>query len=170
MANFLNLSGVFWAGGVALALVSGYLIGLDIPLTWHVFIGLIALLGAIMTFSIDLFYFITTGSHIRDAAEKKLVPVDDYKKSRRFKSVIFPLIMVSISLFIALPALGGAYDVGTLEIYYHAICGWAAVLIYIYAVKKVGEALKENREIFERTVKEVNRDAEGARHTKEEKN
>ena len=167
MVKFLNLSGVLWAVGVTMALVSGYLVGSVAPLTWHVFIGLIAILGAIMTFSIDLFYFITTGSHIRDAAQRKLVPVDDYKKSRRFKSAIFPLIMVSISLFIALPALGGAYDVGTLEIYYHAICGWAAVLIYIYAVKRVGKALKENREIFERTVKEVNEEAERARHTKE---
>lgn len=148
MTLLLKLFGVPSAAAILTAIGSGYLINGIGHLERHVLIGLIATLVALFWLVVTMFYFIATGSQIRQAAQEGLLKVDLYKRTREFKKMLFPWIMTSIVLLIITPIAGAATDAGKAPALYHHILAWAALSFYLMTIKKTFGLARENRAIF----------------------
>jgi H+/gluconate symporter-like permease len=164
MVTFLNWFGRLCAAAVGLAILLGYLSSLmSFDLTYHVLVGLVAALASILSLSLVMFYFIATGKHIKEAATQNLVDAEDYYRTRRFKAILFPLVMVAIALLIVAPVLGAAYDAKKLELFYHSLASWATFGLLVFAVIKIKAMLVENKIYFDKTVEAVNADVDRRR-------
>lgn len=163
MVTFLHSLALLFGAGLGLAIILGYLVGWQVEITSHVLTGIIAALGGILVFSLDMFYLIATGSHVKNAAIRKLVPAEDYYRTRRFKGVLFPLFLLLMTLLIVTPVFGAAYDAGKMVLLYHVIGAWVTLALYLFILIKTGKVLKENYVIFNRTVEAVNSEADRLR-------
>ena len=137
MAGFLNIYGICCAVATSAALVLGYLVHYGLAkIETHVVVGVLAPLASILGLCILMFYFIATGTAVRDVAKAGLIAVEKYAETRMFKSRLFPLIMVAIVFLMLTPITGAAFGANKLPLFVHTLAGWGAVAVYIFTVVK----------------------------------
>ncbi len=152
VTTFLKLFGVLTAVALLVAIASGYLVGHAIETVTHVIVGLTAVFTGMLLLSILMFYLIGTGSAIKEAANRKAVPEEDYLETRKFKVWLFPPIILALVILIATPILGAAYDTGRIELYLHSFGAWFCFIFYTFVHLKSRTVLTANRAIFENAV------------------
>ncbi|MBI4667229.1 MAG: hypothetical protein HY751_12575 [Nitrospinae bacterium] len=149
VAGFLNIFGILCAIALTASLVMGYMAHLGIvSISTHVVIGVVTPLAAILGLSILMFYFIATGSAVKDVAKRGLVNRDSYYETRSFKKQLFPLIIAAIALLMATPVLGAAFDARKAPLIIHSLSGWAALAVYWFTAIRGMDYLKRNMEIL----------------------
>lgn len=156
MVTVLNAAGIALLVALLVGAMFGYMVVDDATLVRHVALGLVAALGSILNLSLVMFYFIATGKAVREAAEKGLMPVDDYKVTRKFKGKLFPLVMAAVIMFMVTPVLGAGYHAGRMEITWHMALAWTAIVFYAFLLFFMRKLLLKNLLIFEQTIKAVN--------------
>lgn len=131
-----------------------FVIGFTVPtfmsLETHIGFGLLAVFVAILCLSLTLFYFITAGTPIKEAANEKKIPLEDYQTSKKIKLKLFPMIMTSILFFIITPALGAAYTVGKLDITTHLVAAIGTILIFFFTIREARSSMKAQLQILKR--------------------
>ncbi len=156
MVTVLNAAGIALLVALLTGALFGYMVVDDATLVRHVALGLVAALGSILNLSLVMFYFIATGKAVREAAEKGLMPVKDYRITRKFKGKLFPLVMAAVVMFMITPVLGAGYHAGRMELTWHMTLAWSAIVFYAFLLFFVRKLLLKNLSIFEQTVKVVN--------------
>jgi len=170
MAKFLYLYLAFNLVFILAALGLGYMAGLApgfFPA--HALVGVLSSLSAILNLTILMFYFISTGSVVKNAAVDQLVDADDYYRTRKFKASVFPWIMLSIISLLAAPILGAAYDTGKIPFWLHRMAGWEALAVLGVTASLSRKLLHENKDIFERAIEAVNADVDKRRALRKDK-
>jgi len=99
-----------------------------------------------------MFYFIGTGSMVKEAALKKVVEPEDYHATRKFKGKLFPLTCGGILFLMAIPVLGAGYDAGKMPLIYHSLGAWLTLAVYYFVLTKIRELLIDNEVIVSRAV------------------
>ncbi len=164
MARFLYLYGVFNAVSIFAALALGYLRGAgEAFYQAHVLAGLLSTLSAILGLVIVMFYLIYTGAAVKKAAKDKLVDAELYYETRRYKTTLFPWIMVSILSLLAAPNLGAAYDTGKAPLWLHHAAAWEVLIVLGIVTYLSKNILQENKKILNFTIEAVNADVERRR-------
>ncbi|VAX14974.1 hypothetical protein MNBD_NITROSPINAE04-1995 [hydrothermal vent metagenome] len=168
MAKFLYLYQVFNLAFILAVLGLGYLTG-AIPGLFpaHALAGVLSSLSAILSLAILMFYFISTGSIVKNAAVEKLVAPEDYYRTKKFKASLFPWIMVSIISFLAVPILGAAYDTGKASLWLHHMAGWEALIALAFTARLSKKLLDENSGIIARAISAVNDDVDRRREKRD---
>lgn len=126
----------------------------------HMAAGLIGALIAILWLSTAMFYFIATGSAVKDAVKKKLADFEDYQKTKEFKKSLFPLLMTAIAFLILSPVMGAAYDAKKAPLLTHTILSWLTLGLTVAFYFRSVKLLIVNQPIFMRTVEAVNAEVE----------
>ncbi|MBI5816466.1 MAG: hypothetical protein HZB29_12745 [Nitrospinae bacterium] len=149
MAGFLNIFGLLCAAAMAAALALGYMASMGIvSISSHMVAGVVTPLAAILGLSILMFYFIATGSALKDIAKRNLIDHALYYETRTFKKILFPWIMGAIALLMATPVLGAAFDAKKMPLIVHTLSGWGALLVYWLTVVRGMRFLKRNMDIL----------------------
>ncbi|HEB72896.1 MAG TPA: hypothetical protein ENI77_09780 [Nitrospirae bacterium] len=170
MAKFLYLYLVFNLAFILAALGLGYITG-AIPgfFPAHALVGVLSSLSSVLSLTILMFYFISTGSIVKNAAVDKLVDAEDYYRTKKFKASLFPWIMVSIVSFLAVPILGAAYDTGKAPLWLHHMAGWEALIALGVTARLSKKLLDENSDIIARAISSVNTDVDKRRALAQDK-
>ncbi len=148
MYYFLKILGPFTGGALLVAVGLGYMVEGQKWFGEHLLFGLFASLAAILTLVMFLFYFIATGSTVKEAAQKKLIDIELYRRSRKFKGKLFPWLSVAILILMVSPIMGAAYDAGKTPIWIHEAISIVACALYLLTLFKVGAKIPENQEIY----------------------
>ncbi|VAX21046.1 hypothetical protein MNBD_NITROSPINAE03-1717 [hydrothermal vent metagenome] len=164
MAKFLYRYLVFNLAFILAALGLGYITG-AIPgfFPAHALIGVLSSLSSILNLTIVMFYFISTGSIVKNAAIDKLVDSEDYYRTKKFKASLFPWIMISIISFLSAPVLGAAYDTGKASLWLHHMGAWEALIVLGITARLSKKLLDENKDIIARAIEAVNADVDKRR-------
>lgn len=153
-----------------LTIAFGYMGGSDIAFFQvHILIGLLSSLSSILCLVIVMFYLISTGVAVKNAAIDKLVEAEDYYRTRKFKKVLFPWIMLSIASLLAAPILGAGYDTGKSPLWLHNAAVWELLFVFGLAVYLSQNVLSQNKKILSTTIKAVNADVDRRLAEKKEK-
>jgi len=170
MAKFLYQYQIFNLVFILVALALGY-ISIAIPgfFPVHALIGVLSSLSSVLSLTILMFYFISTGSIVKNAAIDKLVDAEDYYRTKKFKASLFPWIMVSIVSFLSAPVLGAAYDTGKAPLWLHHMAGWEALIVLGVTARLSKKLLYENKDIIARAIEAVNADVDKRRALAQDK-
>jgi hypothetical protein len=97
-----------------------------------------------------MFYFIGTGSQIKELVKEKGLPVELWRKTVEFKNRLFGWISAAILLVMATFILGGGVDTGVLPRWTHGALALASVLVNGIALRKELPALSGNEALLGR--------------------
>ncbi|MBF0171181.1 MAG: hypothetical protein HQK87_08860 [Nitrospinae bacterium] len=168
MITFLNGFGALVGVTLLLAIGGGYLTPGVIDLNTHVLIGLVGALGGILCLSLVMFYFIGTGSVAKKAAIASLLSPEEYRRTRKMKGVLFPILMGGVAVLMVTPMLGAGYHAGKMELTWHHAMAWLSLVATLGALWKARGMMTENRVIFDKSLTAVNEEAERRQQTGEE--
>ena len=170
MAKFLYLYLVFSLVFILAAIGLGYTASV-MPGVFpaHVLAGVLSPLSAILGLVIVMFYLISTGVVVKNAAVEKLVDAEDYYRTRKFKVSLFPWIMVTIISFLAAPILGAAYDTGKTPLWLHQMAAWEALAVLAITTRFSKKLLYENKDIVARAIQALNDDVDKRRALRKNK-
>lgn len=169
MARFLYLYLVFSLVFIMAALGLGYAADAMPGLfPAHLLAGVLSSLSAILSLVIVMFYFIFTGSVVKNAAVEKLVDAEDYYRTRKFKVFLFPLIMITVLSFLAAPILGAAYDTGKTPLWVHHLAAWEALVMLAVTTRLSKKMLFENKDIIARAIEALNDNVDKRRQERQD--
>jgi hypothetical protein len=97
-----------------------------------------------------MFYFIGTGSQIKEVVKEKKLDVDLWRKTVEYKNRLFGWISLAILLVMATFILGGGVDTGVLPRWVHGVLALASVLVNGVTLRKELVALAENEALIGR--------------------
>ncbi|VAX16240.1 hypothetical protein MNBD_NITROSPINAE02-320 [hydrothermal vent metagenome] len=158
MYYFLKILGPFTGTGLLVAIGLGYMVEGQKWFGEHLLFGLFASLASILTLVMFLFYFIATGSTVKEAAIKKVIDIKLYRQSRKFKGKLFPWISITILILMVSPIMGAAYDAGKTPIWIHEAISIVACGLYLLTLIKVGAKIPENQGIYVEAVMELDKE------------
>ena len=129
--------------------------------TWHMLVGIIAGIVAILVNSISVTYFIGTSRWCKEVTDTYSLSDDHSAESTRLKRCSFPWALFGILTVLAIVALGGASDPGTgldstasfaMPHFFLAVAGVALI-----AVSFIQQAsfIRKNSEIVDTILREV---------------
>jgi len=158
MVRIISVSGVVSWVAVAISMGVGYAVSATqgMPET-HYVAGLLSSLWAILWLSVMMFHLIYTGSAVKRIARAGLVGNDEYAKTMKFKTSMFPWILSAIVLLVATPTLGAAFDAGRAPLASHHACAWATVIVMGVVVYKSRTVLHQNDVILKNAITAVER-------------
>ena len=124
----------------------------------HVLWGFVVTVAVLFAHTISMFYFIGTGSAIKEEAKKNAALLPLYQRTRTFKARTSGILTLSPLLLMAASITGAGAAGGSISARVHLWMEVAAVVVNIWTLWKVSGVIGENILLME----EANRIASGA--------
>jgi hypothetical protein len=116
----------------------------------HLMMALIAILLAVFTHTMTLFYFIGVGSSIRNAVRETGVGAGELDQSRKLKSRVFPWTAAAALALMVAFILGGAAHTRALPSWVHGSLAYLALALNAAAlVVEARYLFRQNRVVYE---------------------
>lgn len=110
----------------------------------HFLFALFATLIAILSQCMSMFYFIGTGKQVKDLMKSRPDAPEFLKRTREFKSAVFPAATLAIGLTMAAWIVGGGVDTGVLPVWIHTVLALGALSANIFAFWREFRCMTEN--------------------------
>jgi divalent metal cation (Fe/Co/Zn/Cd) transporter len=143
---FTTVQGLLASAGMAMPLIGGSKAN-------HVIWGFVATVIVLFAHTITMFYFIGTGSAIKQEARRiaDLVPL--YQRTRRFKAQTSGLLTLAPLLLMASSIVGAGVAGGSIRPAVHLWMTVVSVVVNVYTLWKASRVIEENIALM----KEANR-------------
>lgn len=113
-------------------------------LSTHIILGLLGSLLALFSVVITMFYFIGTGSAVKEGVQDYELDQRYYQMTLKYKKKFFPVMTLSLIVYIALPAVGAAVTVDYLGPGLHRMVAYLTFVTHAYITYKGWEFIFEN--------------------------
>ncbi|MDA0322058.1 MAG: hypothetical protein O2923_04995 [Verrucomicrobia bacterium] len=114
----------------------------------HLNMALIAIIIYLFTEVLIMFFFIGTGSSVKDFVRQHRLDSGIYDRVKAIKHVLFPGTMMSITLFSVAFIVGGAVDRSGLPSWVHGVLFVVAMVHFVKLLPKQNLCFRKNTEIF----------------------
>jgi hypothetical protein len=114
----------------------------------HLNMALIAIIIYLFTEVLIMFFFIGTGSSVKDFVRQHHLDSGLYDRVKAIKHVLFPGTMMSITLFSVAFIVGGAVDRSGLPSWIHGLLFVVAMVHFVKLLPKQNHCFRLNTEIF----------------------
>ena len=139
-----------WAGASALLLVAVAVTGFVSPgRAFHVLAGYLGTVFALFAHTIAMFYFIGTGSAVKNAAkelaqagDRTLVPL--WEQTKVFKNALFPAQMLAMLLLMGASILGAGVLTGAIPSIVHLVLEILAVPLNAWVLFRTVATIEKN--------------------------
>ena len=101
-------------------------------LSAHIMLGVLASLLALFSVVITMFYFIGTAKAVEEGVRDYELDRRYYEMTLKYKKKYFPVMTVSLLVYIALPSVGAAVSANYLASWYHEIVAYLTILTHGY--------------------------------------
>jgi hypothetical protein len=119
-----------------------------VSLSRHIALAVLSAVLVLFTQSMTMFYFLGTGSRVKQGWRLGKIPEEAYRTSRSFHRRVFPLATSATALTMALVILGGGVHTGVLPPVTHWLLWMTALPVNAWAVWKEILAFAENEALL----------------------
>jgi hypothetical protein len=127
--------------------------------TRHILFALPAMIISMFAHSMTLFYFIGTGSQIKELAKEKNLPKDYVDRTKHFKRRVFPWAMYTMLAVMLTFILGGGVHTGSIPAWVHRTLAFGALLMSVVAAFVETEFVLRNVKLADEVLKAKGRSA-----------
>lgn len=150
MASFLLSTTLLSIVGLVFTMVLGFRADLAHAST-HIFAALGTVVVALFSQSMTMFFFIGTGKEIK---EKSNHDADAVRRTRAYKSKVFPAAMWALAFVMTTFIMGGGVRTGKTPAWLHLTLAIATVLVFARAYYLELRAMEDNAKLMERYLSE----------------
>jgi hypothetical protein len=133
MVLALLTSSLMGIAGLTVTVYMGFAMEGRVGLQQHFLFALFATFVAILAQCMSMFYFIGTAKQVKDLIGTHPQSADFIRRTRRFKSRVFPPATLAIVFTMAAWIVGGGVDTRVLPVWIHTTLALLALLTNIYA-------------------------------------
>lgn len=134
----------------------GYELGLLSTRDTHTLLGILSVVGLLFAHAMTMFYFIGTGSLVKDLHGQSLVPDELYNRTRFIKKHLFPWVTLGMVTAGATFVLGGAVDTQRVAPLLHWGMALVSLCVNFIAVKRELAAVGSNVKLLREVKQAVN--------------
>ncbi len=149
MGRVLQGLAIAAAGLLAAVTASGFLVPAWLSADMHVLLGYMATVIVLFSHTISMFYFIGTGSAVKNAAKeladrdnRSMVPL--WEQTKAFKNRLFPIQMTAMLAIMTASIMGAGVLTRALPSWVHLALELAAVPINLVALLRTASLIEQN--------------------------
>jgi hypothetical protein len=117
----------------------------------HIMIAIVTVVVGLFSQSMTMFFFIGTGKELK---EKSNQDADVVKKTRAFKSKVFPTAMYAMAVIMVTFIMGGGVGSGKTPRWLHDALAAASLVMFVRAYWVQIQAMQENASLMERYLRD----------------
>ena len=150
MAQFLLITTLLTIAGLLATGVAGFLAS-PAHAAQHIFFSLATVVLGLFSQSMTMFFFIGTGKEIKEAAEQNQ---DVVRKTKDFKSRVFPAAMYAIGILMVTFIMGGGVASGRTPRLLHDALSLGTLILFCRAYWIELRAMDENARLMEKYLRD----------------
>ena len=150
MAQFLLITTLLTIAGLIATGVFGFLAS-PTHAAQHIFFALGTVILGLFSQSMTMFFFIGTGKEIKDKSNQD---ADAVRKTKAFKSKVFPAAMYAIAALMVTFIMGGGVPSGKTPRWLHDTLAAVTLVLFARAYYAQLRAMEENARLIEKYLKE----------------
>lgn len=127
------------------------------------FLYAILLIGTVV---LTMFYFITTGSSIKQWVKEYDLDPQLYKETKVFKKNLFPFLFLSSVFAVGTGIYGGAVDAGMEPGWLHGLWAYISWGLFLFAFTRFSRSAQQNRLLMEKVYNLIQTPAESDQESK----
>lgn len=153
MAQFLLITTLLTIAGLIATIVMGFLAS-PAHAAQHILFALTTVIAGLFSQSMTMFFFIGTGKEIKDKVKGAAEEGDVVKRTRHFKSRVFPTAMYAMAAIMVTFIMGGGVASGKTPRWLHDILAFGSLVLYARAYWVQLHAMTDNATLMEKYLKD----------------
>jgi hypothetical protein len=153
MAQFLLVTTLLTIAGLIATIVMGFLAS-PAHASQHILFALTTVIVGLFSQSMTMFFFIGTGKEIKDKVKGAVEEAEVVKRTRYFKSRVFPTAMYAMAVIMVTFIMGGGVATGKTPRWLHDILAFASLAMYGRAYWVQLHAMTDNANLMDKYLKD----------------
>ena len=153
MAQFLLITTLLSIAGLIATIVMGFLAS-PVHAADHILVAFTTVIVGLFSQSMTMFFFIGTGKEIKDKVKGAAEEPDVVRRTRSFKSKVFPTAMYAMLALMVTFIMGGGVATGKTPRWLHDALSFGTLVLFLRAYWVQLHAMAANADLMQRYLRD----------------